>query len=60
MLLLSRVQSIYAAVLLGLDEMESMENLHLEYTKIKAAADNFSLANKIGQGGFGIVYMVCL
>ncbi|XP_074274079.1 putative cysteine-rich receptor-like protein kinase 20 [Silene latifolia] len=41
----------------GLDEMESMENLHLQYTTIKAAADNFAPANKIGQGGFGVVYM---
>ncbi|KAH9611191.1 hypothetical protein KSS87_011374 [Heliosperma pusillum] len=41
----------------GLDEMESMENLHLQYNTIKAAADNFSPSNKIGQGGFGVVYM---
>ncbi|XP_074274076.1 putative cysteine-rich receptor-like protein kinase 20 [Silene latifolia] len=41
----------------GLDEMESMENLHLQYNTIKAAADNFAPANKIGQGGFGVVYM---
>ncbi|KAK9714869.1 hypothetical protein RND81_06G126500 [Saponaria officinalis] len=41
----------------GMDEMESMENLHLQYDTIKAAADNFSFANKIGEGGFGVVYM---
>ncbi|KAH9627236.1 hypothetical protein KSS87_018512, partial [Heliosperma pusillum] len=41
----------------GLDEMESMENLHLQYKTIKAATDNFAPDNKIGRGGFGIVYM---
>ncbi|XP_074274077.1 cysteine-rich receptor-like protein kinase 19 [Silene latifolia] len=41
----------------GLDEMEIMENLHLQYNTIKTAADNFAPANKIGQGGFGVVYM---
>ncbi|XP_074270069.1 putative cysteine-rich receptor-like protein kinase 20 [Silene latifolia] len=41
----------------GLDEMESIENLHLQFKTIKAATDNFAPANKIGRGGFGVVYM---
>uniref|UniRef100_A0A803LKU3 Uncharacterized protein n=1 Tax=Chenopodium quinoa TaxID=63459 RepID=A0A803LKU3_CHEQI len=41
----------------GIEEIESMENLHFELDTIKAATDDFSPANKLGQGGFGIVYM---
>lgn len=41
----------------GMDEIESMENLHLEFNVIKVATDNFSTVNKVGQGGFGVVYM---
>ncbi|KNA06520.1 hypothetical protein SOVF_180330 [Spinacia oleracea] len=43
--------------LTGIEEIESMENLHFELDTIKAATDDFSPANKIGQGGFGIVYL---
>jgi hypothetical protein len=28
------------------------------YKELKVASDNFSLANKIGEGGFGSVYKV--
>jgi len=42
----------------GLEDIESMENLHFEFDTVKAATDNFSSANKLGQGGFGVVYMV--
>ncbi|KAL2931813.1 Cysteine-rich receptor-like protein kinase 25, partial [Bienertia sinuspersici] len=41
----------------GLDEIESIENLHIELDAIKAATDNFSEDKKIGEGGFGTVYM---
>ncbi|KAL2927773.1 Cysteine-rich receptor-like protein kinase 19 [Bienertia sinuspersici] len=41
----------------GLEEIESMENLHIGLDTIKAATGNFSEASKLGQGGFGIVYM---
>ncbi|KAL2931616.1 Cysteine-rich receptor-like protein kinase 19 [Bienertia sinuspersici] len=40
----------------GLEEMESMESLHIEFKAIKAATYNFSDDNKLGKGGFGIVY----
>ncbi|CAO2823714.1 unnamed protein product [Amaranthus hypochondriacus] len=42
----------------GLEEMETMENLHLQFSAIKVATDNFSPANKIGRGGFGVVYVI--
>uniref|UniRef100_A0A803LKU4 Uncharacterized protein n=1 Tax=Chenopodium quinoa TaxID=63459 RepID=A0A803LKU4_CHEQI len=41
----------------GIEEIESMENLHLQFDVIKVATDNFSPENKIGRGGFGVVYM---
>ena len=30
------------------------------YNEIKAATDNFDPSNKLGQGGFGIVYKVVI
>ena len=45
-------------VIAGLDEIETRENLHFEFEAIRAATDNFATANKLGQGGFGVVYMV--
>ncbi|KAL2931811.1 Cysteine-rich receptor-like protein kinase 10, partial [Bienertia sinuspersici] len=41
----------------GLEQIENMDNLHLELDVIKTATGNFSEANKLGEGGFGIVYM---
>ncbi|KAL2931809.1 Cysteine-rich receptor-like protein kinase 8 [Bienertia sinuspersici] len=41
----------------GLDEIESIENLHIELDAIKAATNDFSEDKKLGEGGFGIVYM---
>ncbi|KAL2931889.1 putative cysteine-rich receptor-like protein kinase 20, partial [Bienertia sinuspersici] len=41
----------------GLEEIESMDNLHIKFSVIKVATDHFSSTNKIGQGGFGVVYM---
>ncbi|KAL9236658.1 hypothetical protein vseg_011299 [Gypsophila vaccaria] len=40
----------------GLDEIETMESLHFEFNAIRSATDNFSITNKLGQGGFGSVY----
>ncbi|KAM7255121.1 hypothetical protein ACFE04_020362 [Oxalis oulophora] len=33
-----------------------VESLHFNFNTIKAATDNFSTANKLGEGGFGPVY----
>ncbi|KAK7280212.1 hypothetical protein RJT34_25274 [Clitoria ternatea] len=37
-------------------EIRSNETLQLDFTAIMAATNNFSDANKLGQGGFGSVY----
>ncbi|XP_029126519.1 cysteine-rich receptor-like protein kinase 25 [Cajanus cajan] len=38
------------------DEIGSVETLQLDFATIVAATNNFSDANKLGQGGFGPVY----
>ncbi|XP_059438776.1 cysteine-rich receptor-like protein kinase 44 [Corylus avellana] len=38
------------------DEIRSVESLQFDFDTIKVATDNFSEANKLGQGGFGAVY----
>ncbi|XP_028787883.1 cysteine-rich receptor-like protein kinase 10 [Neltuma alba] len=38
------------------DETEFIESLQLDFETIRTATDNFSDANKLGQGGFGPVY----
>ena len=40
------------------DEIRSVEFLQLDFGTIKVATDDFSNANKLGQGGFGVVYKV--
>jgi hypothetical protein len=40
------------------DEISSAESLQFELGTIKVATENFSNANKLGQGGFGTVYKV--
>ena len=40
------------------DEIASVESLQYDFNIIQAATDNFSVANKLGQGGFGAVYRV--
>jgi hypothetical protein len=43
----------------AVDEISSVESLQLlDFVTIKIATDNFSNANKLGQGGFGAVYKV--
>jgi hypothetical protein len=42
----------------AVDEISSVESLQLDFVTIKIATDNFSDANKLGQGGFGAVYKV--
>ena len=40
------------------DEIRSVQFLQLDFGTIKVATDDFSDANKLGQGGFGVVYKV--
>jgi hypothetical protein len=40
------------------DEIRSVESLQFDFNTIRVATDNFSEANKLGQGGFGDVYKV--
>lgn len=39
-------------------EIKPTESLQFEFETVRLATDNFSYANKLGQGGFGTVYKV--
>ena len=41
-----------------IEEIRMMESLRFDLHTIKAATQNFSRDNKLGQGGFGAVYKV--
>jgi serine/threonine protein kinase len=40
------------------DDIEIAESLQFNFDKIGVATDNFSETNKLGHGGFGVVYQV--
>ena len=40
------------------DEILNVESLQFNLAPIRNATDNFSDSNKLGQGGFGVVYKV--
>ncbi|KAG2688138.1 hypothetical protein I3760_09G080700 [Carya illinoinensis] len=40
----------------SVDEISSADSLQFDIRTIKVATDNFSTANELGKGGFGIVY----
>jgi hypothetical protein len=42
------------------EDGKSHELKVLSLDRIKAATSNFSESNKLGEGGFGPVYMVCI
>ncbi|XP_074267437.1 cysteine-rich receptor-like protein kinase 34 [Silene latifolia] len=41
---------------LKIDDIETIEALQFDLSQIRAATHNFSVDNKLGQGGFGVVY----
>lgn len=42
----------------GLEALDGTDLRLVDFETVQAATDNFSEANKIGQGGFGVVYKV--
>ncbi|XP_026450363.1 putative receptor-like protein kinase At4g00960 isoform X2 [Papaver somniferum] len=38
------------------DEIRTTDSMHFSFSGVSAATDNFSEANKLGEGGFGSVY----
>jgi hypothetical protein len=44
----------------AVDKIITAESLQFDFGTIRAATDNFSEENKLGQGGFGSVYKVIL
>lgn len=40
------------------DELKTLESLQFSLATIQAATNKFSQENKIGKGGFGVVYKV--
>lgn len=44
----------------AVDEMITAESLQVDFSTIRAATDDFSEENKLGQGGFGSVYKVII
>ena len=40
------------------EDIESFESLILDLSTLRTATDNFSENNKLGEGGFGVVYKV--
>ena len=40
------------------DEIKPIDSLQFNFNTIRLATNNFNIANKLGQGGFGSVYKV--
>lgn len=45
---------------IGSDDIGGADALQLDFGTVKAATNNFSDDNKLGQGGFGSVYKVTI
>lgn len=41
------------------EDISLTESMQYDFDNIRNATDDFSEANKLGQGGFGTVYKVC-
>lgn len=45
-------------IVLVVGEIANLESLQYDFVTIEASTNNFSDDNKIGEGGFGVVYKV--
>ena len=54
------VAQVFAPFTAELEEITTAESLQFDFRTIRAATDNFSLNNKLGEGGFGGVYKVLM
>jgi len=44
----------------NVEDMESFESIFIGLSTLQSATNNFDENNKLGEGGFGVVYKVCL
>jgi len=56
--LLYAFTTIYVCEGIRGDDISTTESLQYDFSTIRAATNNFSDANMLGQGGFGPVYKV--
>ena len=42
------------------NDITTIESLQYDFSTIEVATNNFSDSNKLGEGGFGVVYKVLL
>ena len=50
---------VHNMVISELAKKDVKPNLY-SYAELRVATDNFNPSNKLGQGGFGVVYKVCI
>ena len=43
----------------NVEDMESFESIFIGLSTLQSATNNFDENNKLGEGGFGVVYKVC-
>lgn len=55
-----RVRDFMGSGVFGEDDRKAIEVPVFDFETLLSATDNFSEANKIGRGGFGTVYKVCV
>jgi hypothetical protein len=42
----------------NVEDMESFESIFIDLSMLQSATSNFDEKNKLGEGGFGVVYKV--